>query len=287
MNLKELIKELCKKRNITMSSVEDELGFARGYLSKLDKSIPNTVKMQKIADYFGVTIEYLMTGKEPESVESKLTAKDEKDIAKDLELIKNKLLSKEAGPASFDGKNLSDETSELLLVEIESMLKKIKIMNKETYNPNKNKSRWVHLSKSIKQIVNYYINKTGSTDPFRIAKDMNILISYSDLGEYDGCYMLLKRRRCIFLNNNLNEIELKTVMAHELGHAILHRTQNCYFIRNRTYLSCSIIEREANTFAADLIISDEELRDYSYMTTYQLANMYGLDEEIIKLRIKQ
>lgn len=64
MNLKELIKELCKKKGVTMSSVEDRLEFARGYLSKLDKSTPNTAKMQKIADYFGVTVDYLMTGEE-------------------------------------------------------------------------------------------------------------------------------------------------------------------------------------------------------------------------------
>lgn len=82
MNLKELIKELCKKRNVTMSSVEDKLGFARGYLSKLDKSTPNTARIQKIADYFGVTMDYLMTGEENESKElsPQLTPKDEKDI---------------------------------------------------------------------------------------------------------------------------------------------------------------------------------------------------------------
>ena len=66
MNLKELIKELCKKKKVTLSSVEDELGFARGYLSKLDKSTPNTFKIKQIANYFGVTVDYLMTGKEPE-----------------------------------------------------------------------------------------------------------------------------------------------------------------------------------------------------------------------------
>ena len=45
-------------------------------------------------------------------------------------------------------------------------------------------------------------------------------------------------------------------MADELGHAILHRTENCYFIRNKTFLSTAWIEREANTFAAELLIPD-------------------------------
>lgn len=140
MNLKELIKELCKKRNITMSSVEDRLGFARGYLSKLDKSTPNTAKMQKIADYFGVTVDYLMTGEENKSEKKTgLNARDEKDIAKDLAAMREKLLNKEDGPASFDGENVSEESAELLLTQIEAMLRTIKVINKEKYNPNKNK----------------------------------------------------------------------------------------------------------------------------------------------------
>lgn len=68
MSLKDKIKDLCKKNNVNMSTVEESLGFASGYLSKLDKSTPNTKRMQKIADYFGVTVDYLMTGKEPDNI---------------------------------------------------------------------------------------------------------------------------------------------------------------------------------------------------------------------------
>lgn len=42
------------------------MGFATGYLSKLDSSTPNGKKLQQIADYFNVTIEFLMTGKNSE-----------------------------------------------------------------------------------------------------------------------------------------------------------------------------------------------------------------------------
>ena len=43
---------------------EDDCGFARGYLSKLDKSKPSSDNLQKIADYLGVTVDYLLTGEE-------------------------------------------------------------------------------------------------------------------------------------------------------------------------------------------------------------------------------
>ena len=54
---------------------------------------------------------------------------------------------------------------------------------------------------------------------------------------------------------------MKMVMAHELGHAIMHRKENCYFIRNRTFLSTAHIETEANTFAAELLIPDSIIFD--------------------------
>lgn len=82
-----------------------------------------------------MTVEYLNTGKN--SIQ--LTAKDEKDIAKDLDNIMRKLSSKENGPASFNGQELSDESAELFRDELEIALRRLKLINKEKYNPNKNK----------------------------------------------------------------------------------------------------------------------------------------------------
>lgn len=64
MTIKERIKHLCKNRGISLHKLEQDLGFAKGYISKLDKSTPNTKKMQLIADYFNVSVDYLMTGKD-------------------------------------------------------------------------------------------------------------------------------------------------------------------------------------------------------------------------------
>ena len=35
MDLKERIQELCKRKNISMNQLEQELGFGKGYISKL------------------------------------------------------------------------------------------------------------------------------------------------------------------------------------------------------------------------------------------------------------
>ena len=66
MNLKERIKTLCKENGITVNKLEKTLGFGTGYVAKLDNSTPNTAKIQLIADFFNVSLDYLMNGKEPE-----------------------------------------------------------------------------------------------------------------------------------------------------------------------------------------------------------------------------
>jgi transcriptional regulator with XRE-family HTH domain len=62
MDLKERIKELCKKNNISMNQLEQELDFGKGYISKLGKSTPNATKIQQLANRLGVTVDYLMNG---------------------------------------------------------------------------------------------------------------------------------------------------------------------------------------------------------------------------------
>lgn len=138
----EIFSTLLQKNGVTSYKVSKETGVSQSTLSdwKRGLSTPKLDKLQKIADYFGVTVNYLMTGEDSiESPKAALTPKDERDIAKDLENIMNKLSNKEAGPASFDGQELSDESAELFREELEIALKRLKLINKEKYNPKKNK----------------------------------------------------------------------------------------------------------------------------------------------------
>lgn len=140
------------------------------------------------------------------------------------------------------------------------------------------------MQKNIKEIVTYYVNKTGSNNPFTIADYLNVIVQVGNLGECSGCYMFLKNHRYIFLNENLDEHEKLFVMAHELGHAILHRKENCYFIRNKTLLLNSKKELEANTFAAELLIPDEIILNNPGMTRQQIARLIGYHEKIMQFK---
>ena len=82
------------------------------------------------------------------------------------------------------------------------------------------------MRKDIKRMVAYYIRKFGTNDPFKLAEHLGVLYQIGEIN-CEGCYMFLKNHRYIFLNQNLSEQEMRLVMAHELGHALLHRKENC------------------------------------------------------------
>ena len=65
--MKERIKNLCDNKGISMNKLEEILGFGKGYISKLGTTTPNTSKIKLIADYFGVSVDYILTGEDTNS----------------------------------------------------------------------------------------------------------------------------------------------------------------------------------------------------------------------------
>lgn len=61
MNSVERVKEICKERKIPISKVERDLGYANGYIGQLKKGVFPADRLLDIAEYLGVTSEYLLT----------------------------------------------------------------------------------------------------------------------------------------------------------------------------------------------------------------------------------
>lgn len=134
----EIFSELLQKYGVTPYKVSKETGVSQSTLSDWKRGIstPKPDKLQKIADYFGVSLTYLLTGNTTESEKKKapeLNARDERDISKDLNNIMEKLSSGEAGPASYDGEPLDPEAAALFKDELEIALRRLKMINKEKY----------------------------------------------------------------------------------------------------------------------------------------------------------
>ena len=130
----------CKLRDemrVRDSDVSKSTGITKSTFSDLKsgRSTPKQDKLQKIADYFGVSLEYLMTGKEVESKEPQLKPKDERDISKTLNETLAQLDNQDN--LMFDGEALDDETKELLKISLENALRTAKITAKRKFTPDK------------------------------------------------------------------------------------------------------------------------------------------------------
>ena len=135
----EIFEQLLQKYGVSAYKVAKETGVTQSTLSdwKRGRSTPKSENMKKLADYFGVSIDYLMTGKEETSgKEPQLKPKDERDI-KNI-LANTEQLLKQDG-LMFDGDPASPEAIESILSAMQIGMEMAKKKNKEKYTPKKYK----------------------------------------------------------------------------------------------------------------------------------------------------
>lgn len=138
----EVFERLLQQHGVTAYRVAKETGVTTATLTnwKNGKYTPKQDKLQKIADYFGVPLSYILTGEMKESVqETILTPKDERDIAKDLDRIMGEIEKGNDEPLYYNGVEIDNASIGLLQNAIEYALRETKKENKVKYNPNKNK----------------------------------------------------------------------------------------------------------------------------------------------------
>ena len=134
----EIFEQLCEEKGVTAYRVCKSTGITTATISnwKAGRYTPKQEKMQKIADYFDVSLEYLMTGKESDRKESELTSRDERDI-KDILANTEQLLMQDG--LMFDGDPASPEAIDSILSAMKIGMEMAKKKNKEKYTPKKYK----------------------------------------------------------------------------------------------------------------------------------------------------
>ena len=130
----EMIESLSRERGITGSKMCDDLGISRSTMTELRKGRAKTMNLEKagkIADYFGVSTDYLL-GK---ATSAALTRKDERDIEKRLQETLSQLEGEQGG-LMFSGAPLDDDTKELLILSLRNSMEIAKHAAKK-YTPKK------------------------------------------------------------------------------------------------------------------------------------------------------
>lgn len=137
--------------------------------------------------------------------------------------------------------------------------------------------------------VKHLIQKTDTNNPYLIANYLHIKIYYANLDyETKGFYIKLLGNKFIVINSKLDERLKCIVLAHEIGHAVLHSNNSACFIREYTLFPRGIYENEANKFAAELLIEDKDidkscLKDLSIS---QLSSYFKVPESLIEYKFK-
>lgn len=138
----------------------------------------------------------------------------------------------------------------------------------------------------IKKRVNQLVKKYKTRNPLEIAERMGCIIVRYPLEGVRGFYHYFQRNHIIYVDDMLPDHMILFVIAHELGHVFLHKKSNAIFMDTRTHFVKNKYENEANLFAMDLLISDEDIEEHLDFTTSQLSTLYGYHKSLIELRMR-
>jgi Zn-dependent peptidase ImmA (M78 family)/fido (protein-threonine AMPylation protein) len=138
---------------------------------------------------------------------------------------------------------------------------------------------------AAEKIINEIIKNEGKIsfpiDPFKVLKERNVIITFSDFDKLEGLLLFDKQKESVVsINVNRPVTRQRFTAAHELGHIILHAE-----IKGENFL-CPIygaknpIEKEADDFASNLLMPTSELN--KLVDKYQDSNgKINLDQCLI------
>lgn len=138
--------------------------------------------------------------------------------------------------------------------------------------------RVVQLAKQLKE-------EYKTDDPYELCRCLGITLVRTDLPDsIDGFYMEQGGRQAIVIKAALESPFDIACAAHELGHAVLHKGMNTIYLSDRTPSVTSKYEREADLFAAVLLLDGSQ--NHSHFTAAETAVAMGLSPAAVRRFLK-
>ena len=138
----------------------------------------------------------------------------------------------------------------------------------------------------IKKKADFLARKFQTRNPLEIIQGLNVILVFAPLVDTRAFYQYFQRNNIIYIDENLTKHEQAFECAHEMGHMFLHKKANAIFMDTRTSFNTNKFEIEADTFAMNLLISDNMLREYPEYNVEQLSRLLGYEQRLIELRLK-
>ncbi len=145
----------------------------------------------------------------------------------------------------------------------------------------------------ISEIVltaNKLTEKYGTRNPYELADTLGITIIPRQFASQLGAYTKILNNRFIFIKDGLDRNLEKIVIYHELGHDRLHQAllvENGVFKEFHLFnMALDRMEYEANIFAAQISITDDDILDLIYQgyDSHQIAAILNSDINLIDLK---
>ena len=134
------------------------------------------------------------------------------------------------------------------------------------------------------------VRSTGTRDPERIAEALGIIVMDVNFEKQKGIYKVILRNRFIFIKSDLSEVMRRIVLLHEIGHDQLHRHLADVFQEFQIFdMRGNVMEYEANLFAAQIALPDEEILNYirSGYDAAQIAMATASDINLVALKVSE
>lgn len=134
------IRKLRLEQNLKQKDLAAKLGISTSSVGMYEREErqPDAETLKKIADFFNTSIDYIL-GNSDKRDHSELTYKDNRNIAKTLDVLKDQIDNNESGELNYNGIEVTDDDAELLMDALDMALRRIKKKNKEKYTPKKYK----------------------------------------------------------------------------------------------------------------------------------------------------
>lgn len=127
------VKKLAEEQKITIVELEEKLGFGRNSLYSWKKKTPNGDSLQKVADYFNVSTDYLLGRTNKKYYE--LTDSEKDDIAKQADEMLEGITS--GSNFNFYGEPATPEQLERIRVALTTAMEMNKEEAKKKFTPKK------------------------------------------------------------------------------------------------------------------------------------------------------
>ena len=131
---------LRKEMGMNQMELAKYLRLSQQTISKYEngKADPDKETLIRLSELFNVSTDYII-GNSDKRDHSELTYKDNRNIAKTLDVLKDQIDNNESGELNYNGIEVTDDDAELLMDALDMALRRIKKKNKEKYTPNKYK----------------------------------------------------------------------------------------------------------------------------------------------------